>query len=651
MQKILPYTLLVIISSIICVPKPVDAGQLFYLRRPKLALDFIYETTKETRKGNNIDSEDVTNNLKESFTVETEGWVYHPALLDFQFGLEPVWSQAKEDHSTGPISTSNDIDTYTLGYFFNASIFQFKPYTLQVFARNQSNDTTSSFGQRSKAETKTYGTNLSLKYITLSTSLGYTHNDTKQSGFYNYSSQGDEVRLNMKLPKKTNETELNVSFVDKDQNTNNTLTNIETLDSELSNKWEFSNEKRRNLLSSLRYRETDGTYTGYSGIIFNQTLFWEHTESLNSNLNGHYSESESGNFETETKSLGAGVSYNILKNLDTKFSLNGSDQQNNLGDESSIGAELGLNYRHTTSIGTFSFNSNHNYKLRYRDVVNGFIQSSNEPHILNSTDLVFLNQKNINRNSITVTNQASTITYIENIDYTITELLPFLRINRNLLGAIADGQNVLVNYSYENPSAYDDAIFSQSYGINYAPLKSLSFLYQYNRSEQIHKGGIAPDNLDKSTLHTCEATWDVKWLRSKFSFQDSNKNSGNSNTRWTIDETISYTPSHSFFLMLSAKYGKTKFEGNNDNETFYSIRSQIDYAPKKSWKLSFEGFMNGVEGTSVDTLDRGASLNFNLYYGIWSGQIECMYVNEENLTADESRDLNSITLKISRRLW
>ncbi|NOX35062.1 MAG: hypothetical protein GXP56_15260 [Deltaproteobacteria bacterium] len=645
------YILLFIVVFFICVSQPANAENFFHLDRPKLALELLYEYTQETRKGKDINSEDITNDFTERFNIETEGWVYHPALLSFKLGLEPEWSQTAEDHSADTVSKSSKIDTSMLGYNFDASVFQFKPYTLRLFARKQDTETTSSFAQKSNSRTKTYGTNLLLKYMMIPTSLGYVHNDSRQTGFYSSSNSGDEVRLNMKLPRENNRTEFNASFVDKTQNTNSFVTDIETMDYELQNQWDFSEDKRRNLFSSLSYRRTESTFINTSGITFNQNLSWEHTKSLESHYYAHYTKNKSGSFDSETKSLGAGLSYDILNNLSTNITSEASDSEYQGGSEQIYGGGIGFDFKQGTSIGTFRLNSDNNYKLRYRDVTDEYMQSINEPHILNTTELVFLNQKNIDTGSVVVTNAANTAIYIENIDYTITELSPFLRISRTPLGAITDGENVLVSYRYKNPSAFDDAIFSQSYGFTYIPFQSLSFLYRYYQSKQIYNGGVAPDNLDNNIVHTGEVTWDLKWSRARLSYQDSYKNSGGSNTRWVVEETLSYMPSRRLFSMLSANYGETRFKETSENETFYSIKTQIDYAPARSWKFSIEGFRNSVSGASVDSLDHGVSVSLNLYYGIWSGRIKYMFINEKERTFDESREFNYISFQISRRLW
>ncbi|MDA3788885.1 MAG: hypothetical protein PF503_10380 [Desulfobacula sp.] len=651
MQRARVHALFFIIFFFICTSQPATAENFFHFNRPKLALDLSYEVTRETRKGQDINSEDITNDFTEQFRLETEGFIYHPALFDFKLGLSPEWTQTSEEHSAGTASKSNEIDATMLGYFFNASVFQFKPYTLNFFANKQDSDITSSFAQRTNTRTNTYGTNLSLKYRTLPSTLAYVHTESQQKGFYSSSNAGDELRLTMKLPKENKKTELNVSFVDTTRDTNSLITTIETLNSELQNRWDFSEDKRRDLFSSLIYRQTQGSSLNNSAITFNQNLSWEHTKALDSNYQAYYSKNKSGDFDSETKTLNAGLSYDISNNLRTNISSEASGREYQGGEEQIYKGSVGFDYNKDTPAGAFALNSNHSYSLRYRDATEGYVQSLNEPHALNDTDLVYLGQKNIDTTSVVVTNSAGTVIYTENIDYTLTEQAPYLRIIRIPLGAITNGETVLVSFQYDNPAAFDDAIFSQSYGVTYSPFEPLSFLYRYTQSRQIYNGGVAPGTLDNSIVHSGEAIWDVKWSRARVSYQDSFQNSGSSYTRWVAEETLSYRPSRSLFSMLSASYGETRFEETNGNETFYLIKSKIDYSPTRSWKISIEGFRNNISGDSVSTLDHGVSIDFNMYYGIWSSSIEYEYINEKNRLFDESREINSIMFKISRRLW
>ncbi len=651
MQKAITYLLFFIIVSPLCVSQPASANNYFHFTRPKLGLELSYEYNREIRKGNDINSKDITNDFSEQFKIETDGWVYHPALIDFTLGLEPTWTQTREDHSTTITSNSNDTDTDLLGYYFDASVFQYKPYTFHFFARQQDNDVTSSFSRRTNTRTRTYGSDLFLKQRTFPTTIGYVHNESQQSGFYSSSDNWDEIKLNMSLPKKNNKTELDVSLVDKTQSTNNSVTDIETLNSALKNRWDFSGDKRRYLFSSLLYRQTQGSYSNNSGTTFNQNLSWEHTKALDSNYQVLYNKNESGDFNSETMSFGAGLSYDIFDNLRTNFTCGASYSESQGGKEQIYRGGIGFDYDKDTPIGIFRLNSYHSYKQRDRKVSEDNIKAINEPHTLNDTDHVYLNQKNVNGSTVVVTDVTGTILYFENQDYTLTELTPYLRISRKPLGRIADGDTVLVSYWYENPADFDDAVFGQSYGFTYMPFQFLSFLYRYHQSEQIYRGGAAPDILENSIVHTGEATLDLNWSRTKLSYQDSFKNYGSSHTRWVAEETVSYIPSRNFFTLLSASYGETKFEEASENEIFYLLKSQIDYSPSRWWKVSIATFRNDISGESVNTLDHGVSVDFNMYYGIWNASVEYLYINEEDRAVDETRELSSIIFTITRRLW
>ncbi|MCF6246563.1 MAG: hypothetical protein L3J69_04290 [Desulfobacula sp.] len=645
------YTIFITIIFCVLGFHPANAQKIFYFSRPKLAADLSYEATREIRKGKNINSTDTINDYTEHLNIETKGWVYHPALFDFKLGLSPEWTQTFEDHTIGTISASNNIKSYFMGYYFDASVFQFKPYTLQFFARKQDNDITGSFASKSDSLATTYGTNLVLKYRTLPTIIGYVHNSINQTGFYSSIDVEDEFKLDMRLPKENNKSSLNISFIDKTQNTNGFFSNVKTLDSDLNNIWEFSKDQRRSLISYLQYRETKGTLFNNSTITFNQNFFWEQTEELDFNGQAYYSNTKYGEFNSETMTITAGLNYDIFDNLQANLTGEASAREYQGGSEQIYSSGMGLDYQKSTPLGEFRLISNNNYRIRFRNVSDGLIQTLNEPHTLNTTQLVFLNEKYIDPGSIIVTNAASSIRYIENIDYIITQVTPFVRIRRVPLGAIADGENVLVSYQFDNPSNYDDATLSQSYGITYIPIEPLSISYLYNRYEQFYKGGVPPDYLDKDVIQTGDIAWDVKWSRTRLFYQNTNSESGTSNSRWTAEQAISYRYSRSVFTMLSAIYGVSKFKDINENETFYLLRSQVDYAPSRSWKISLEGYRNGISGDSIDTLDHGFSAEVDMFYGIWSTSIKYIFIYEKDGASSQSRQLNSIYFRVSRSLW
>ena len=79
----------------------IHAAQTFFIERPRLALDFAYEYENDKRTGT-TESDNTTRTFTEEFNLETNGWIYHPALLIYSLNFSPIWEQStSRDTNTG----------------------------------------------------------------------------------------------------------------------------------------------------------------------------------------------------------------------------------------------------------------------------------------------------------------------------------------------------------------------------------------------------------------------------------------------------------------------------------------------------------------------------------------------------------------------
>ncbi|MEK7307540.1 MAG: hypothetical protein AAB089_00530, partial [Nitrospirota bacterium] len=150
------------------------------IERPKLGLGFSYEFEEDERTGPDIKRDDTTQTLSERLDIETEGWVYHPALMIYTLRLSPQWEQLSHQYDETDKKTSK---TFLQGYFTEFTFLQYKPYTFRIFANRQLSTLTSSLAERSKTESDTYGAVLMLKYKILPTTIDYNHEESSQEGF------------------------------------------------------------------------------------------------------------------------------------------------------------------------------------------------------------------------------------------------------------------------------------------------------------------------------------------------------------------------------------------------------------------------------------------------------------------------------------
>lgn len=121
--------------------------------------------------------------------------------------------------------------------------------------------------------------------------------------------------------------------------------------------------------------------------------------------------------------------------------------------------------------------------------------------------------------------------------------------------------------------------------------------------------------------------------------------------RWRIEETLKFRPSRRTFLSASTYFGETTFKDSNSEETIYGFRTDLQWQLPFSSRLRIEGYYNVVEGTSVDTVDRGASLLWDWSYAVWRADAAYRFLRQEDLNIDQTRNLHSVFLSLRRALF
>ncbi len=626
----------------------------FGIERPKLGLKLSYEFEEERRTGPNIDSEDVTHAFREGIELETDGWVYNPALLMYKVGFEPEWEQRMEKHTSLGRESRN---FFIPSYLGDLTFLQYKPYTLNLFARRYTSPLRSAFTEKTETETETYGANLMLKHRVLPTTLSYTHFDSEETGFFESEEDRDDFRLSVRHPRKNSDTRLNATYSDNIRTTEvvktaeEITTRVKTSYNDIRNHYDLAGDGRKVLSSLASYRWTESNSIKTSDFGVSENFRWKHEKNLSSDYWIGYNKSRSEDFERGTTSFGAGLRHLLYENLTTSLKGHGSLSDFTGGSEDIYGGSLNFDYRRRIPWGMLNLNMGHDYKVTERDVAEQFIQVIDESHILRTGDVTLLENENVDINSIIVSDTTGTIVYVEDVDYTITVIDSFVRISRTTFGSIADGQEVLVDYIYLSKPGYDDFTFGQSYGINLDLWSALGLYYRYSHIRQSFLSGTRPDELIDDTIHAAGIRLDWRWSSTGLSYENARRSFDISTERWLAKETLTFRPMKRLFSRLSGRYGRTRFKESGEQEEFYGVRGQVDWVPRSWAKFRVEGFWDSVSGDIEETVDAGISSTLELSYRIWSAKLTYTFVDENDKLNDDRRTNHYVLFQIRRRLW
>jgi len=620
-------------------------GRNYSIARPQLALDLSYDFESEKREGPYIAEENDSHALKERVDLQTSGWGYHPAFLTYTVGLSPEWEQTTETPDPGRRNTRN---SFLLGYSFDLTFLPEKPYTLNLFGRRQRSVLTSSLAARSETESDTYGATLMLKSRVLPTTLGYIHTTLDQTGFFDSEESRDEIRLQTRHEEKSNDTNLAATYTAVDRTSLGTTINTENFFGGVQNSYRITPDNRILLNSNLTYRWSESNFFSSSGITMSEYLNWRHAKNFRTNYNIMHTRDSAGESSIDTTSASAGFSHLLYENLTTSGSLNA---RNSSQGEDTYGGDLNFNYQRRIPWGTLYASTGHDYKVTTRSVGEVFLHVIDESHILRTGEVTLLNNKNVDIPSIVVTSADRSIVYLLDTDYRIEILGTSVRISRIPLGAIADGQPVLVNYTYLSNPAFDDATYAQSYGVGLYLWSAWRIDYRYSNSKQDFLSGIPPDVLNETTTQTLDTDLAWRWTTTRLTWEDTESTAGVSLRWWRASENLSFRPGDEVFLALSGNYGETTLKETNSVEKFFGFGSQLQWRWSNWSKLSIEGSYAKTDGTSNRTVDKAAAARLEWVYGIWSGEFSYRFLNEEDRIGDQSRNRHSAYAAIKRTLY
>ena len=622
-------------------------SRYFYIERPKVGLGLSYEIEEVQRQASGNETKDTSNEFREWLPLETSGWAYHPALFKFTLDFVPEWAQTKRDLDPGGSGSDN---VFVPSYALDAIFLEPKPYTLHAFATRRELKLRSAFSEPTNTTLDTYGADLRLKYYkVLPTFFKYTHTDTDQSGFFDSTGARDDFNLLSQHTTKNSTSTLNSLYSDDERTSGGNTARVKTFDGNLGNEYYIAGDRRKTLFSTLRYRWTDTESQEDMDYSLTEDLFWRYTDKLYTNYVFSYGKREADAFDSERADFRARLQHLLYENLTTRISTGANLNDFTGGKENTYDNKIDLLYQRNIPWGILSLTSGWNYRYTTREGGETLIPVIDEPQALTTGEVTLLDNENVDLDSIVVTDITGTIAYIENVDYRIERNNSFVSISRTTVGAIANGQTVLVDYRFLRDPAFDDAVFNQAYNIQFYLLNALTLSYGYQHADQNIVSGTPPENTIDDTTQTAEIRLNLGWTDTRLSYEDRDRNSETSTLRWLASQTFRIRPVRSFSFDITGSYGKTKFTDVGEIQEQYGGSSRLVWTPAGWCRFRVEGFVNKITGDVADRIDTNLFAGLELSYRIWRGNVG--YYLDSSGSSDTKRNRQALKVEFIRFLW
>ncbi|MGD2096426.1 MAG: hypothetical protein PVG35_02535 [Desulfobacterales bacterium] len=621
-------------------------GRYFHLERPKIGLGLSYEFEEEKTKADGSATTDTSHEFRERLPIEASGWAYHPALCTFTLGVVPEWSQTKRNVDPGPSASDH---VFVPSYAADAFFLEPKPYTVHTFASRREIKLRSAFSQPTDTTIDKYGSDLRLKYKILPTFVKYTHTDLDQSGFYDSNGEREDFQLSSQHVTKNSTTALDSNYSDDDRTSGGDTARVKTFDNNLGNEYYFTGDQRKYLFSRLRYRWTDNDSQESQEYGLSENLYWRYTDKLWTNYLFSYDERDTDAFDTRTTAFRANLQHLLYENLTTSVATGFRLNDFTGGEENAYDGDLNFLYNRDIPWGVLTLRSGWNYRYTTREGNEAEITVTDEPHVLTTGVATLLDNPNVDLDSIFVTDVTGTIAYIENVDYTIAEVGSFVQISRTTVGAIANGETVLVDYNFESDPAFDDTVFNQAYGIQFFLWNALTLAYGYQHADQNIVSGPPPENKIDDTTNRAEIRFNLGWTDTRLTYEDRDRSSGTSTRTWLASQTFRIRPLRRVAFYVTGTYGETDFTDVGQDQKQYGGSSRLLWRPTGWCRFRAEGFYNKISGDVEDSIDTNFTAVLELSYRIWRGSAGYYY--NRSGSSDAYRIRNALQFDIIRILW
>lgn len=614
---------------------------------PKIGLGASYELTDDRRTDGDTGNETATTNqeFNEWVELDVDGAIYHPALMSFSQYLKFEWRQLESELNHDP---ATDAHGFLTGYDSRVTLLKDKPYTLNVYARRDQDTFSSPFVSRTETDTTQYGADFRLRYFTMPAVLSYTHSDTRQKGFYHSTDEFETVELQTSVAGIT----YNGSYEDRHRTTDETfVSDVQSTDHYLRGCHFFDADRHIRLNSLVAYRHTYGDMLEYSTSDVTERLIWKHTKTLESDYEARHQRSLWDASESRSTSGQARITHVLYENLVTRLCGRYARDDFDRNSEVAYGGLLDLGYNRRIPGGHLYISTSNEYEVMDRNIVELMSQITDEPHVLASGTVSFLNRRNIDVDTIVVTDATGSVIYIDEIDYRITMLENSVRIRRLPLGAIADGGTVLVSYSYLSNPAFDSAIYTQSYDVRMLLWSALTLSFRYRSADERLLSGIPPES--DSDMESWGAGMNMvwRWTETSLDFDDTFSDSGVSTRRWRLEESLTLRPTRSLFWGIRGWYSKTDFKAGDDTEDAYGVMANQDWRPMRWCTFELQAAWREINGSFEDSTDLEIEAGVRLAYRIWNLRINYRLIDNEDRLSRDGRREQVVFIELFRRRW
>mgnify|MGYP001576940927 CR=1 FL=1 len=402
---------------------------------------------------------EVRSSFEEEVYLLTHSYVYHPNFLKIDLGGGPLLVQNRLKTDGGDNRSSNTLYNLT-GRF---SFLEQKPYPFAFYYEHLNPSVSLGVADRFLQTSTKVGANASLLQPLSPVSLnldafrqesegkgfGVVQNDTnEQATLRAYRAIGDSGYGQFVYQTNHRESRSGSPNLPIQVSTN------DNHEMAFDSRHLFGERRQFHLTqltsySTQEYVIVGAPFTSYRDFRFSPDLRWEHDPDRNSFYRYSLFTSHQGVQKTTNQSATAGMTQRWEQRLAATGDIHAENNQTTGVDQDAHGVAGSLSYQRPLSFGNLQLSYGLRHDDRERKAIVSQIAVLGEHINLPDSIAVTLVGDFIVAATVTVSNVGRTQTYVLNVDYELVTIGNKTSVRRLIGGAILDGQEVLVDYSYQ----------------------------------------------------------------------------------------------------------------------------------------------------------------------------------------------------------
>jgi hypothetical protein len=426
-------------------------------------------------------------------SVMTHSYVYHPKFLTLDMGLGVISSDNTLQFNGLNVRTREPLYNYSL----HGSVLPEKPMHGTFFFDRINSTPTVGSGESFNQLNDKFGftTTVAAPLLPMAVLLDVTREENKGEG--SQRSLDEKVdRIGITARKELGRYgATNVRYSNVKQNSSNGVNGqpvqSSTQDSQAINvdtrlrlgtttQYEFNN---RIEYSKQKFNLSQGNTPELTDARFGLDYRGFHSASLNSYANFQSNRTTQDLFYNNANAISGGAIWGINKDFDVSAGAHAGNAQATQFSTRSMGVDASTRYTKPMTIGTGTVNYSVRYEKLDQSSIDPLTTVIGERAVLAQAQWVTLVHPNIDVASIKVFNLSRTVMYLFPDDYLIEQIGTRTRLRISISSLITDGEEVLVDYTYDNGGTYGNAQIDQSLSFTWTLSPQINVFARYSDSD------------------------------------------------------------------------------------------------------------------------------------------------------------------------